>query len=231
MALVTRGDLKRHISKEFGLDLTAGSDEELLMNDWANKAVEAVLLDTRITIRSSTTALVAGTGDYTVAAPLLVVEDLYLTGGTSPLVRKTLGEILDLRLNTPLANDNPRYYAWEGDSFYLYPAPASNGTLTLYGVNKPTEMDTDARDFTTSTYGGIPSYGAEAILAYMRWRATLHSPSGGRDPNAYRKYYDAECAILRKRSRGTGGRRSTPMRVGYPYRSGATSNAIYPSGR
>lgn len=238
MAVTTRGDLIRHTALELGLDQTVAGEEQLLMIDWADEAVRDVLMETRCTITTATPSLTASLGDYSWATligssflEILNIQGTY-AGNKRKLSRVSIEDILDRRLATA-ANDVPRYFAAEGDTFLIYPAPGSGVTLTVYYIKQPTAMDTDARDFTTATYGGIPIYAAHAVLQYMLWRGARHDEKRvPHTPAQYRQFYDDELKRVRKRVRRSGGRMLAPMQAGYPDRiSGQAFNDRYPDER
>ena len=234
--MTTRGDLKRHCALEVGLDRTTNSDEDLLMNDWAQDAIHDFLIETRSRLTSTTLNLSAGVADYSLAtlnANILGITEMQLTsGGTKySLERVSVEEILDWRRTTQ-ANDRSRLYAVEGDLLAVYPTPASADTITAYIITKPTAMDTDFRDWTTSTYGGIPSQHGPVLLAYMLWRAARYDERKvPHTPQQYRDQYEALIREARSRMRRMGGRRSAGMSAGYPGIGGnpGTRNDIYPA--
>lgn len=221
MAVTTRGDLLRHIGLELGLDRNVGSDEYLLINDWAQDAIYDFLIETRSRLTSTTITLSAGVSDYslfTLNAAILEITDMQLTsGGTKySLERVPLEQILDWR-RTSQAADRARVYSVEGDLLSVYPTPASADTITAYIVTKPTAMSGDANDFTTVSFGGIPAQHAPVLLAYMRWRGALYDERKvPHTPDQYRTQYAQLLDEAKRRMRKMGGRRSPGMVAGYP---------------
>lgn len=233
---MTRGDLKRHVSLEFGLDLTTNSDEDKLMNDWAQDGIRDFLLKTNVRLVPTTITLTAGQGDYsmaTLSANVMEIADLsYTSGGQAYyLERVSMKEILDYRRVTNV-QDRARYYASEGDLFAVYPTPSANDTITAYAVIKPTAMTADADDLATTTIGGIPIQYHEVVLKYMLARAARYEGSRSvvKPPSEYAQDYLNALTDVRKQIRRQGGRTTTRMLVGYPgaRRHAGAGNDIYP---
>ena len=234
MAVTTRGDLKRHIAAEIGLDSTVGQTEDLLMNDWAQAAVYDFLIETRVHLVGGTLTLSAGVGDYSmmVAAPtVLGITEASISSGANSygLERVSIEELLDWR-RTSAALDRTRKYANEGDLFMVYPAPSGPDSIVYYGPVRPTPFTSDTDDFTASAFGGIPSQHAHALISYMRWRAGIYDERKvPHTPDQLRLAYEQELSRARRRIRRMGGRALPGLRAGYPDRgSPGTAAAIYP---
>jgi hypothetical protein len=236
VAVATRGDLKRHVAAEMGLDLTTTPPalEDGLLNDWAQDAVFDFLIETRVRLVQSTITLSAGQQDYSMATAVpnvLGVTEAYLSSGTGRygLERVKMDEIIERRrANTAL--DRVRKYAVEGDLLMVYPTPQSADTIILYGPLKPTPFADDTSNFTTVTYGGIPIQHDTALLAYIRWRAAIYDERRlPHTPDQYRQFYGLELVKARKRNRRMGGRITPGLRSGYPATGSAGDrNDTYP---
>lgn len=236
MSVVTRGDLKRHIAAEIGLDQTVNGTEDLLMNDWAQAAIYDFLIETRVHLVQGTIALAPGQQDYSLSgagvAPnaLGVTEATISSGGSSyGLERISMEELLDWR-RTSATLDRTRKFANEGDLFMVYPTPASEDTIIFYGPLKPTPFSSDTDDFTTNAFGGIPVQHGHALISYMRWRAGIYDERRvPHPPEQLRQFYELELSRARRRIRRMGGRGLPGLRAGYPDRgSPGTASAIYP---
>lgn len=228
---MTRGDLIRHIGLEFGLDRTSGSDEQLLMVDWANAAVIDVLLETHCHVELGDQALTIGTSDYRIDATIMAVDDRTIQANVSPLQVISIEEMYDLRRGLAVSYPEVTRLAGQGDLLMVWPAPTAATTISYVYVAKPTAMSADANDPSASTYGGIPEEHHPCLLAYMRWRAALYDERRvPHTPNDYRTFYDQELARVKKHVRRHLGR---PLRgarePGYP---GSLSiprrNDVYP---
>jgi len=204
------------------------------MNDWAQDAVYDFLLQSRVRLVQGTITLSPGQQDYSMAsaAPIaLGITEAYLfTGSTSyGLQRISVAELLDWR-RTSQTLDRVRKYAVEGDLFMVYPTPQSADSILYYGPAKPTAFAADTSDFTTSTYGGIPTQYNPALLAYMRWRASIYDERKlPHTPDQYRQHYELELSRSRRRIRRMGGRQLVGLRAGYPaLGSPGSRNDLYP---
>jgi len=205
------------------------------MIDWADEAVRDVLLETRCTITTATPSLTASQGTYSwatlIGSPALQILNIQGTyaGNKKKMARVSIEDILDFRLASS-ANDVPRYFAAEGDLLEIYPSPGTGVTLTVYYIKQPSIMDTDARDFTTATYGGIPVYATTTVLDHMLWRAASYDDKRApHTPKEYRQFYDQSLIRVRKRVRRMGGRELNRMQAGYPDKLiGQQRNDIYP---
>ena len=234
MSVTTRGDLKRHIAAEIGLDQTVGQTEDLLMNDWAQAAIYDFLIETRVHLAQGTINLSPGQQDYSLAtaAPnaLGITEASTASGGSwYGLERVSMEEMLDWR-RTSQTLDRTRKFANEGDLFMVYPTPASADTITYYGPVKPTAFSADADDFTTVNFGGIPPQHAHALISYMRWRAGIYDERKvPHTPDQLRQFYELELSRARRRIRRMGGRALPGLRAGYPdVGSPGYRNDLYP---
>lgn len=234
MAVATRGDLKRHLAAEVGLDLTVSGLEDLLMNDWAQDAIWDFIIQTRVRLVQSTLNLSAGQEDYSMATAVpnvLGVTEAFIGTGTNRygLERISMAEMMDWR-RTNSTLDRTRKYAAEGDLFMVYPSPSSANVITLYGPLKPTPFAADGDNFTTSQYGGIPAHHNTALLAYMRWRAGIYDEKRlPHTPDQLRQFYELELSRARRRNRRMGGRAMPGLRTGYPNTSSpGTRNDSYP---
>lgn len=230
----TLGDLIRRVGLELGLDRNNSSDEQLLMVDWANEGVRDVLIETKCVMRSSTIDLTAGQGDYMLSNAVLAIPDRQFVAASDgqmwKLQRVSVQEILDLRMSAAIADDTPRYYAAQGDTLMLYPAPSGDDSITIWTVPLPTEMSIDVHDPADPTYGDLPIYAITAVEDYMLWRGARYDEKRApHTPKDYRDFYDQSLMRVRKRARGMGGRGMNGARIGYPGQSRvARRNDTYP---
>lgn len=230
---MTLGDLIRHTSLKLGLDDTNGSDEYLLMIDWANEGVRDVLIETRVKLTSGTINLVGGTGDYTITT-WLAIDDVQLNSANQQwsLKRVEIRDILAMRRGlVAQSNSAPMFYAVQGDMLMVYPTPATNDTITVYGVKEPTSALSSLTDdlFSTANKGNLPVYAQRAVEYYMLWQgAEYDDKRAPLTPLEYHQMYEADLVKVRKRERRMGGRMLPAARVGYPARNQPTRNDVYP---
>jgi hypothetical protein len=228
---MTRGDLIRHTALEFGLDKTSGGDEQLLMIDWANEGVRSVLLDTHCRVEVGDQTLAGGSEDFRSDSSILAVLDITISSQTTKPQLITVEEMNDIRRSTSASSPDVTRFAYQGDLLMIWPKPSSNITVRYVYIAKPTEMTSDSHDPSSTTYGSVPIYAHQAILAYMRWRAALLSQvKAPHPPQQYLQFYVDECSRVRKRVRRMGGRRVIGLQAGYPANARiSTQNDRYPS--
>lgn len=233
---MTRGELIFETSRAIGLDDTAGGDELLLMQRWANRGVVDVLLRTMVYVDLGDMTLAANKTDYRVDTAILVIKNIHITSAAdtsqvSPVTVvdwQTLDEYLD---SNPAASD-PTMVAFYDTLMRVAPAPTGSNVMRYYYVPKPSLMTDDANDPSTATYGGIPVEYHECILYYMLWKAAEYDDKlAALNPTQYRQAYEGLLADTRKQSRRKSGRGLNRARVGYPSRSRfpASRNDVYPS--
>ncbi len=176
--------LRRAVQNKLGLDATASSTEETLLDEWLNSGVVDVLLQTRCNVNCSDLTTTADEWKYTTPTSILSVLDVTYQSAsastTTALERTTPAEILRMRQQGATGSP-PRYYALAGnDLLMLFPTPSSVDTITLLYVPRPTAMSATGNDPSAETYGGIPSEYHKAIEYYALWQAaeyTDHQPS------------------------------------------------------
>ena len=229
---MTRGDLKRHVRLEFGFDSTASSDEDLLMNDWANEAVRMVLLDTRCRVEVGDISISANVEDFRQDVNVLAILDATISASTVKPAIVTPEHIYDLRRASGIATSpDVTRLAYQGDLLLIWPKPTSTITIRTLYIAKPTEMTSDANDINTTTYGGLPVYANHAVKAYMRWEAaTYDQVKAPLTPEDYFQQYKRECLKIRQHLRRMGGRTPVGISTGYPADMRfPRRNDVYPS--
>lgn len=241
---MTRGQLVFECSRALGLDDTAGGDELILMQRWANRGVVDVLIRTKCFVDLGDMTLTAGQTDYRIDASILSILNIHITSATdasqiSPITvvdMQTVDEYLD---SNPAASD-PTMVAFYDTLMRVAPVPSGANVIRFYYVPKPTEMTadgttgSDANDPSVSTYGGIPTEYHEAILYYMLWKGSEYDDKqAALNPQQYRQAYEGLLNDVNKMVRHKSGRGMNPARVGYPSRSRFpySRNDIYPEHR
>lgn len=237
---MTRGQLVFECSRAFGLDDTAGSDELILMQRWANRAVVDVLVKTHCFVDIGTMALQAGVTDYRTDSAILAMLNVTIPDSLqtpAELDVIAMDEILPYLSPSVAASATPTKVAIEGTLMRIAPVPASAVTLTYIFVPRPTSMGEDGTttndtlDPSNSTYGGIAAEYHDALIAYMSWQAAKYDDKGAPlKPQDYRTEYEGLCKDIRKQQRRKSGRGLHRARVGYPDRLGLpTRNDVYPN--
>ncbi len=200
----TLAQVRTNVTATLGLDNTTGGDQGQI-DFYANEAVRQILKET----------------------------SAYASSGGSVYMpqRRSIEEILDYRRATAAANPT-RFYALAGNNtFMFYPTPGATDAFTIWYVPTPTEASSASHDFSTSTYGGIPTAMFPAIENYVLWKlADMDDDSTSGQGDKYRQQYEASIREGRKHLRDLGGKpgpvrlraRRTP--VGNP----STSPAFYP---
>ncbi len=245
---MNRGQLVFECSRTLGLDDTAGSDELILMQRWANRGVVDFLIKTHAYLEIGQMALSIGTSNYRIDPNILAMDEVTLPDTSGNPIRLDIIDSADLQYylaNTTASIVSPLYASIDGTLMRVAPAPTSAVTLTYFYVPKPTEMTADgttgadANDPSTATYGGIPTEFHDAIFTYMLWKGAEYDDKGGgfyrghafAPGYAYQTVYEQMCKDAVKRLRQKAGRGMHAGKVGYPdrFRVGRR-NDTYPRG-
>lgn len=224
---MTRGELIFETSRGYGLDDTAGTDELLLQQRWAQRGVVDVLEKTHCFLDIGDMTLTANVSDYRIDSSILAMDNMHVTSGG----QVTEIEVIDMQDLDEYLASNPvggpaAYAAIEGTLMRLAPAPTAADVLRYYYVPKPSLMTDDANDPSSATYGGIATEYHDAILYYMEWRAAEYNQQGGgfyrgkayAPGSAQQGLYQGRCAEIRKAHRKKSGRGLHAGRIGYPTR-------------
>lgn len=232
------GDLLLQVGLEVGMKYATSGNERTLLIEWANDGVVDILRRTRCYKIAVTFTLTANDADYDLntLAGRGVISLEALRGssasGGKRIVRVSLDEIHDMRINEDVVPGPVRYWASEGGQLWVYPLPASGETLPAVIVPTPSqEMSADGNDPSTATYGGVPVQYHTALQFYMKWRAARYDDKEkALDPIEELKIYEAEVARIRGDERHRGGRKLPRARVGYPESQlhGRLRNDVYP---
>lgn len=239
---MTKGEFIFEISRAFGLDDTAGSDELILMQRWLKRGIVDVLVKTHCYVDIGQMGLEANVTDYRTDTSLLALLNVTIPdslGTPTELDVLSMDEILPYLSDAIATSATPTKVAIEGTLMRIAPRPASAVTLTYVFVPRPSSMGTDgtkgndALDASDATYGGIPDEMNDAIIAYMSWQAAMYDDKqAALSPVEYRQQYEGLCKDAKKQGRRKAGRGLHRGRVGYPGSIGYPSrNDVYPSPR
>lgn len=222
--MATLAQLRTRVSSKLGLDNTAASDEQSLIDSWANDAVLDILMETQCYVAEATATLTSGSGDYTLDSNILVIKDVFVTSDSQQgmLDHVSPDAILQMRSVGTVPTNPTRYYAINGaNTLMIYPNPSSGDTMTFWYVPRPTAMSSASDDPSSSTFGGIPKEWHKAIELYMLWQAADYTDdSASQNGVQYLGQYDAWLRRVKKeRNTKTGrnlgaavpGRRRRPM--------------------
>jgi len=163
----TLADLRLIVSSVIGLDNSAGSNEQQLMDKWANDAVLWILVRTKARVLVGTFDLTAGSKDYDIDPEMLLLLKIIMPDGTP--CREESPERIYERRSTQSANYSGSYcYAFDGSNLLMfYPTPGSNDQLTTYFVPRPDKMTASTDDPSLAQWGGIPAEWHKLIEKYM----------------------------------------------------------------
>lgn len=228
---MTRGELATEAGIELGMVATAGTEDGDRLRIWIQEGVDNVLLDTQVYADVQDITLTVGVTKYRLPSTILAVLSSEIRGDTNTSLRLVDYETLQEKLRAN-AVEGAFYAALLGhDWLVVAPSPSAGQVIRIDYVPRPTRMTADGNDPSSSTYGGIPDWGHEAILAWVRFKAAIRNDKlQGLNVENARALYDLECGKIRKRMRRKAGRRTAPARIGYPGRNTGRRNDVYYSG-
>lgn len=192
--MATLSTLESNVAGVLGLDFDSSSPstgDGPRLAGWANDAVVDVLRRTHCYITCGTLTLTANTGDYTLDASILAIDDLYLTSSSNNyrVCRKSTTDLINLRMGQ--ATGTAQFYALNGANMLMvYPAPLAADTISIYYVPRPTALTSPTDDPSSATLGGIPSEYHYGLELYMMWKAGgFSSDETSQAGETYRRLY------------------------------------------
>jgi hypothetical protein len=222
--MATLDVFRTNIAAILGLTNTTAGDQTRI-DYYVNEGVLEVLKNTQCHVSSATVAMSAGSGNYTLDTDVLQLRDLYCTqgGSTYILERRTVNDILNLRLPTSSSSGPARFYALAGsDLLMFHPTPAAGDSFTLYYVPYPTALSSSAHAPSNSAYGGVPDEIHNAIERYALWKcADMDDDASSQVGEKYRVEYYQTISEARRHLRSKGGYKLGRVRVN-PRRSPRT---------
>lgn len=205
----TLADYRSEVSATIGLDNTASSEEQGLIDGWVNEGVLDILTRTSCKVLPSDVSLTAGENDYELDANILSIVGAFVTtdGTDYWFERTTPAQIIDFRRNATSTSSPARWYAVAGANLLMvYPTPDSADTLTLYYVPAPAELATG-----TDEPSEIPAEWHRLVTLYALWRAADYDEdTSSAQGERYRQTYEQEMAKMRRAVSKKGGHRLAP---------------------
>lgn len=213
---MNRGQLVKRVAQKLSFDQTPGSEELVLLQDYANEGVVEVLLKTHCFVDIGELVLVPGTKDYRLDNTVLEILARTIEASFSPINVIAMDDMLDLRRGGNVSSP-ARYLAGEGNLVMVYPTPSAADVIRFFYVPRPSAMTDDSHDPSNTTYGGIPAEYHRAIEYYMLWQgAEYDDKAAPAKPTDMMALFEKECRDVRTKHRRKFGRGLPPARVGYP---------------
>lgn len=171
---MTLAQFRTAIAAKLGLDNTAASAEQVLIDSWVNAGVLDLLLRTHCTVESATMATTVNVWDYQLDTDILAIRDIWreeTNGEVDPVIRVTEEEILDLHRSTSASSAAFTRYAVAGSNMLLvWPTPSTAYTLHILYVPRPTALAAVGDDPSSATLGRIPREFHKGIEYYALWQ-------------------------------------------------------------
>jgi hypothetical protein len=208
-------DIRTRVSSVVGLDNTASSAEQQLIDSWTNEACVDFLERTKAKVELATITLTPNQGDYEIPTGALIINDITVTnasdGQVLPLEPIPYEELI-WRRRYPGAVP-VRYYAFSGANLLsLYPTPQTPDTMDISYVPYPGLL-VNATDPLTNT--GIPPQFHYIIELYVKAKAgDYNDDASSQNGMLYDQQYQLEVKKARGRIRRLQGRRRPPALPG-----------------
>ena len=218
--MTTLAGFRTAVTAKLGLDNTASSFDQGLIDGWVNDGVTHICARIRPHIISETFTLTAGKYDYSFKTDLsvnvLAINECFITDFSSSvwykLNRQTPQQILDLRVGTQFQGSPPvRWYAVNGfDTLMVYPTPIAADVFTIYYQPVPAVLAA-----TGDTPSDIPAEYHKAVEYYALSEAGAYiNDAPSQNGALFHQMYLAELIELRKSLRQRGGLKLAPAVVG-----------------
>src|SRR3990167_2886997 len=179
--MATLAQFRTRISAKIGLDNTASSADQSLVDSWVNEGVIDVLRETQCNVATATLSVSSSSTD-------------------SEMEQLSVPDLLRLRRNGSSDSSPSSYFALAGgDLLLFYPAPAASDTFTIYYVPKPTALSVSSDDPSTESLGGVRTEFHKAIELYALAEAADYDDDGSSaQGQRYRERYAEELAKTRR---------------------------------
>lgn len=225
--MATLALFRTRVSSKAGLDNTASSTEQVLMDGWINEGVIETLLALKCYVIPANMATTAGSADYQLDAGILDIQNIFVTDVSSQqwsMQPVAPDEILYMRRASTASSAPPRFFALNGANLLmLYPTPNEVDTLTIYYVPRPTPLAAASDDPSTAALGGIPVEFHKLIEWWALSEAGDFSDSATKQMGAfYLQKFAAKVKDYRRRQLMKGGKlpRKKPAYITSRYMSG-----------
>jgi len=191
----TLATLQSNVAGVLGLDFDAtnpGNADGPRLLGWANDAVVDMLERTHCYIAISSMTMTPGTGDYSLDADILAIEDMFLTSGSSNfrVRRMSTTDLINLRLFSVTTSPTQMYAVNGANMLMVYPTPLQADTLTIYYVPRPTPLANPSDDPSLAGFGGVPSEFHYGLELYMMWKAAaMFNDESSSNGESYRREY------------------------------------------
>jgi hypothetical protein len=183
--------LRSRVAGTIGLDNTAASAEQVLVDGWVNEGRDQILVRARLRVERADLALTADTTAYELSASILDIIRVVLNGDWEhPLPRMGTDEILERESFTASTVVG---YSLQGTNYLMVAGTPSTGdSLDMLYVPAVTDMSSGAHDPSSATYGGIPKLLHPAIEAYAKWKAADYDDdTSSQQGQVYRQEWQA----------------------------------------
>ena len=212
---VTLATMRTEVTGELGLDNTASSADQVRTDLWLNRGVRDVLRKT-FCYQDQITATPGAVSEYALAATVLDIVDLAVTGQVSDPLRATPAQVRRYLRGSASSSGTVQHYALAGSNMLLfYPTLGAATVIDMLVVPAPTAMTDGAHDVTSATYGGIPDDYAYLVELYAKAKlASFRDDQTSAQGQRYRDEYREGVAEARKELQFKGGHRLSPARLG-----------------
>jgi len=175
--MATLTTLRNVVARKMGMDNTASSNDQTLLDEWANQGVIDVLLRTHCFVHCYDLTLTANAWKYDLPTTPLAIKEITRPSASGRCIQVTPGEIFERR-RTNAASSNysdvtDLLYAVYGENLLLlYPTPTAADTLEVFEVPRPAnDLATGSDSPAATAYGGVPPELHKGIEMYMLWQA------------------------------------------------------------
>lgn len=203
---------RTEVSSVLGLDNTASSDEQSLIDGWVNEAVTVICERSGCNATLGTMTFTANQNNYTLDTDILSIIDGYVTSGTTDyeLIRTTPAEIIRWRRNSSPSGPSRYFYAVAGFStMMVYPTPTSADTVTLLYVARPATLSASS-----DTPSEIPTEYHWLVTTYAKMRGgDYDEDQSSAQGQRYRQEFEEGLKMFKRALSLKGGHRLAPALV------------------
>lgn len=161
---------RARITGALGLDNTASSTEQGLVDGWVNEGRDQLMVRAKLRVERTSAALTANTVAYELDASILQPIRVVLNGTSGhPLEPWSVDRINWANQNTV---SPVRGYTILGTNYLMLAgAPSTGDSLDIIYIPAVTDMSSGSHDPSSATYGGIPKLLHPTIEVYAKWKA------------------------------------------------------------